>query len=110
MYSAELVTVNFRGSVPAELEAIFRRGQEWEEGWELAAGLALQVGGWVGATDGVAVLPLSVADVCRCCPCCWPPATAVADRLLPPLLLVACCTPQAGGGEAEDHGVPGPKP
>lgn len=43
--SAELVTVNFQGAVPSELEAVFRRGEEWEEGLELAAGLALAPGG-----------------------------------------------------------------
>lgn len=42
---AAISTLNFLGSVPNELEAIFRRGGEWEAGLELAAGLALQVCG-----------------------------------------------------------------
>ena len=37
-------TITFSSSVPSELEAIFRRGNEWDEGAELIAGLDLQPG------------------------------------------------------------------
>ena len=42
---AGITTLNFRGCVPNELEAIFRRGPEWGEGLELVLAAALQVGG-----------------------------------------------------------------
>jgi hypothetical protein len=47
---AGITTLNFRGCVPNELEAIFRRGPEWGEGLELILAAALQVGWtWVFA-------------------------------------------------------------
>ena len=39
---AGISTINFQGRVPNELEAIFRRGSEWEAGVELVVALALQ--------------------------------------------------------------------
>ena len=41
--SAAISTLNFAGRVPTELEAIFRRGPEWDAGVELVAALVLQV-------------------------------------------------------------------
>ena len=44
---AAMSTLNFLGCVPNELEAIFRRGGEWEAGLELVVALGVQVrGGW----------------------------------------------------------------
>lgn len=37
--SAGVATVTFKTSIPNELESIFRRGAEWEEGYELILGL-----------------------------------------------------------------------
>ena len=48
-YPAGITTLNFRGCVPNELEAIFRRGPEWGKGLELVLAAALQV----GCGDGV---------------------------------------------------------
>jgi hypothetical protein len=42
---AAITTFSFQGAVPAELEAIFRRGSEWDTGVELIIALQLQVGG-----------------------------------------------------------------
>lgn len=47
---AGISTVNFQGCVPNELEAIFRRGSEWEAGVELVVALALQASRWLCPT------------------------------------------------------------
>jgi hypothetical protein len=41
---AAITTLNFLGAVPNELEAVFRRGGQWEAGLELMLALAVQVG------------------------------------------------------------------
>jgi len=39
-----VATASFQTAVPSELEALFRRGSEWEQGVELIAGLSRQPG------------------------------------------------------------------
>ncbi|WPT11243.1 hypothetical protein PSENEW3n2_00000682 [Picochlorum sp. SENEW3] len=48
--SAGVATVTFMTSIPNELESIFRRGAEWEEGYELILGLDRSAD---GSTDDV---------------------------------------------------------
>ncbi|KAI3423404.1 hypothetical protein D9Q98_010621 [Chlorella vulgaris] len=43
-----ITTLNFLGAVPNELEAVFRRGGQWEAGLELVLALAVQEGSEAG--------------------------------------------------------------
>ena len=48
-HTAGVATLAFSGAVPNELEAVFRRGEEWEAGVEHVLALRVQVrGGGVG--------------------------------------------------------------
>jgi hypothetical protein len=42
--ASTVATVSFSSLIPSELEAIFRRGSEWDEGYEMAVALKLQPG------------------------------------------------------------------
>ncbi|KAL4427166.1 hypothetical protein ABPG77_001170 [Micractinium sp. CCAP 211/92] len=74
-----VTTINFRGSVPNELEAIFRRGPEWAAGAELAVALALQGGSSEGDASEFLVLTqqLAVSSAFGAVQCSYGPCLSV---------------------------------
>ncbi|KAL4459186.1 hypothetical protein ABPG75_014051 [Micractinium tetrahymenae] len=74
-----ITTINFRGSVPNELEAIFRRGPEWAAGAELVVALALQGGSGEGdASEFLALTQqLAVSSAFGAVQCSYGPCLSV---------------------------------